>query len=106
MAPKKRLRNDPDTRIGRAVIDSRVGVFPDRDLAKLDRPSLPCLIGELRQAETEVRRLRKRLEALHNQVDRPCPQCGRAVAGRADAVYCSTDCRVKAHRRRARADGD
>jgi hypothetical protein len=74
--------------------------FPGADLVKLDRDQLAHWIAELRRGETAVRRLRKRLQALQGGVDRDCarPGCDRPVAGRPDALYCSTYCRVYAHR--------
>jgi hypothetical protein len=55
-------------------------------------------IGELRGQETILRRARRRLEALRDGCTGTCPQCGNPLAARADAVYCSSACRVRAHR--------
>ncbi|MGD8214051.1 hypothetical protein [Aestuariimicrobium sp. Y1814] len=59
------------------------------------------LMHELRTGEAELRKLRQRLDALQGgEPARACPVCGKSVTGRSDAVYCSTACRVNAHRAR------
>jgi hypothetical protein len=64
--------------------------------------NLDWWIGHLREAETSIRRCRKRLEALREGVtSRVCPECGGPVTGRADAKYCGSTCRVRAHRARS-----
>ncbi len=91
---------------GRLV--NTVNTWPDRpilplgfDASKLDRSVLPELIEHMRQAETAARQLRLRLEALQTGEDeRTCPVCGGSVVGRSDRRYCSSTCRVKAHRQR------
>ena len=65
---------------------------------ELDLTQAPEWIAGLRRGETAVRHLRKRLEALRDDVQRTCPVCGAAVSGRPDAVYCGSPCRVRAHR--------
>lgn len=105
MAGLRRWRkNDPELRVLEAVQHTRVW-FPEKDIQALDRRGLDYLIAELRKGEADVRRFRKRLEALQAEVDRPCPECGRQVVGRADAVYCTSECRVRAHRKARRATG-
>ena len=76
--------------------------WPESEIAKLAGDgNLDWWIEELRNAETSVRLLRKRLEALRDgTAPRVCPGCGKPVTGRADAVYCGTTCRVRAHRAR------
>lgn len=75
------------------------GVFPrDLDTAGLSKRSLDSSVRRLREMETRLRRFRKRLEALQAGDDRKCPACGKPVAGRTDKVYCSTACRIRAHR--------
>jgi predicted RNA-binding Zn-ribbon protein involved in translation (DUF1610 family) len=64
--------------------------------------NLTAWIEHLREAETSIRRHRKRLEALRDSATaRVCPGCGDQVVGRADAVYCGSTCRVRAHRARS-----
>jgi hypothetical protein len=77
--------------------------WPDTELAELaDDDNLDWWIGHLREAEASTRRHRKRLEALRDgALSRACPGCGGPVAGRADAVYCGSTCRVRAHRARS-----
>lgn len=70
----------------------------ERDIQALTRKNLPHWIAELRESEAMTRRLRKRLEALQDEIEKPCPVCGRPVAGRSDAVYCGSSCRLRAHR--------
>jgi hypothetical protein len=97
---RQHLKNDPDRRMDMLVAGTRV-FLPEKDVLALDRRNLDQWIAELRRGESEVRQLRQRLEALQAEVDRPCPGpgCRRQVTGRADAVYCSSGCRVRAHRR-------
>lgn len=80
--------------------------WPDAELAEIVRlagaENLTAWIEHLRAAETSVRRHRKRLEALRDSAtSRACPECGGPVVGRADAVYCGSTCRVRAHRARS-----
>ena len=104
------LRNDPTARMTQVVISLGVehAVWPDSELAKLDLDEADWWIRELRKAERSVRQLRKRLEALQQGAARTCAAetCGKPVTGRADAVYCSTACRVRAHRASVRVPGD
>lgn len=57
-----------------------------------------------RTAEAGMRRARLRLEALRaGEVLPECEQCGETIVGRSDARYCSTRCRVAAHRAKPKA---
>jgi uncharacterized C2H2 Zn-finger protein len=57
----------------------------------------------LRRREAVYREARLRLEALRDgEVLPECEQCGETFVGRSDARYCSTRCRVAAHRGRAK----
>lgn len=57
----------------------------------------------LRRREAVYRRARLRLEALRaGEVLPECEQCGETIVGRSDARYCSTRCRVAAHRGKAK----
>jgi hypothetical protein len=94
---QRRLKNDPDRRLDALVTRTKVFLAP-KDLDQLTRKNLDHWITELREGETSVRHLRKRLEALRDGVERTCPACGRPVTGRPDAIYCTTECRVRAHR--------
>jgi ferredoxin len=106
MAQSRRwLKNDPDRRM-LAVVQNTRAFFPEKDIQALDRRNLDHWIAELRKGEADVRRLRIRLEALQAEVDRPCRLCGRPVAGRADAIYCTSECRVRAHRKARQADAE
>lgn len=62
----------------------------------------PWMVGELREAEASIRRLRREVEArLAGAASRPCDGCGRPVsATRSDARYCSGRCRQAALRSR------
>jgi ferredoxin len=95
--PQRRLKNDPDRRMDMLVTNTNV-LFPLKDFEHLNRKNLDYWITELRKGETSVRHLRKRLEALRDGSERTCPACGRPVTGRPDAIYCTTNCRVRAHR--------
>ena len=66
-------------------------------LDDLDRTQLPGCIEDVKRGEALLRQFRLQLEALVDS-DRTCPSCGDPVAGRADRVFCSTRCRVRAHR--------
>jgi hypothetical protein len=63
----------------------------------------PSMIENLRKREADVRRFRVELEQRMAGQARTCagPGCETAVYGRADRRYCSTTCRVAAHRSRA-----
>ena len=93
-----RLRNDADRRMAEVIKNLRFAVAP-LGVAEVSRGNLDTWIRELRDREASVRRLRKRLEALRDGDGRSCPACGRPVLGRADAIYCSSLCRIRAHRR-------
>ena len=94
------LRNDPDRQLLNVVQGAGVHevVFDRLDLSRLDREQLPRCVEELRRAETEVRRLRGRIEAFLADSERRCPVCDTAVTGRADQVYCGATCRQRARR--------
>lgn len=99
---------DPVRRMGNTVLAQGVNAehWTDAQLTELaglaGDEDLVWWIGHLREAGTSVRRFRKRLEALREGVTaRVCPGCGGPVAGRADAVYCGSTCRVRAHRARS-----
>ncbi len=93
----RHLKNDADKRMHSAATSGQV-FLPDKDLLALNPKGLSVFIEELRKSETQTRQLRKRLEALRDKSVRACPACGRPVAGRSDAIYCSPECRVRAHR--------
>ena len=80
------------------VIGTQVAQWSEKELQALNRNGLDDWIADLRRGETAVRHLRKRLEALRDEVQRICPVCGAAVSGRPDAVYCGSKCRLRAHR--------
>lgn len=61
-------------------------------------------IAEAREKEAEQRQHRLRLEALRDSGLVPeCEHCEGEFVGRADARFCSTRCRVAAHRARVKA---
>src|SRR4051794_8730901 len=99
-----RFKNDQERRVAQFA-GAAQAFMPEKDIQQLTRATLDYLITELRNGETNVRRLRKRLEALRDQSERPCPVCDRPVTGRPDAIYCNAACRIKAHRQ-ARRDGN
>ena len=68
------------------------------DFAVLDRGQLPWWIDALKEAETDVRRLRGQLEALLLDQPRHCGMCERPVSGRPDRRYCSATCRQRGRR--------
>jgi len=109
MASRRQLRNDPVRRMNDLVIAQGFPAefWPDSELAQFaGNDNLGWWIGHLREAEASIRRHRKRLEALRDGIPpRVCPGCGGPVAGRADAVYCGSACRVRAHRARAQPHG-
>jgi hypothetical protein len=100
MPYRKPLRYDPAARMTLTVQGTDVSGWPESEIAKLaGNADLAWWIAELRAGETSARLLRKRLEALRDGVTpKACPGCGEPVTGRADAVYCGTTCRVRAHR--------
>ncbi len=95
--PQGRLKNDPDRRMDNVAAMAQAR-FPEKDLQALNHKNFEFWIEELRAGETSIRRLRKRLEALHTKVEKQCPACGRPVVGRSDAIYCNSKCRLRAHR--------
>ena len=104
------LRNDPTARMTAVVVSQGIphAAWPDSELAKLDLSKADWWISDLRTAERTIRQLRKRLEVLQGGTAAricPSPGCGKPVTGRADAVYCGTRCRVRAHRARREATG-
>jgi hypothetical protein len=107
--PRNRVpaRYDPVRRMTEVVLFQGVTAehWPDAALAEIaglaGSELLDSWIEHLREAGTSIRRHRKRLEALRDSATaRVCPWCGAPVVGRADAVYCGSTCRVRAHRRR------
>jgi hypothetical protein len=96
-----RRPRDPAQRMDQAVLAQGIEdrYWPDADLARFaGHQNLTWWIGHLREAETSPRRSRTRPETLQNgDPPRPCPGCGAPVTGRADAIYCGTRCRVRAH---------
>lgn len=79
------------------------------ELAKSDvEEELTRVLHLARETETEAREVRRWLEeavAVAAGRARPCGYCSKAIAGRRDRVYCSTNCRLKAHHhRRAHAE--
>jgi hypothetical protein len=106
MSSRRPLKYDPVRRMTELVISQGIPAgFTDAELAQLaGDENLGWWIGHLREAEASIRRHRKRLEALRDgTAPRACPGCGGPVAGRADAVYCGSACRVRAHRERSQA---
>jgi hypothetical protein len=107
VSSRRPLKYDPVRRMTESVLSQGfpAGVWPDSELAKLaGDDNLGWWIGHLREAEASIRRHRKRLEALRDgAAARACPGCGGPVAGRADAVYCGSVCRGRAHRERSQA---
>ncbi|MEO3922993.1 hypothetical protein ABGB07_03805 [Micromonosporaceae bacterium B7E4] len=103
---RRRLKNDVDRRLTQVVAQVPVMAFlTEKDVQSLTRSNLDYWIAELRKGETSVRQLRRRLEALRDEVERPCqgPECSRPVTGRPDAVYCGASCRIRAHRQQRKA---
>ncbi|HEV3293119.1 MAG TPA: hypothetical protein VG123_29430 [Streptosporangiaceae bacterium] len=100
----ERRPRDPAQRLDQAVLAQGIEdrYWPDADLAQFaGHQNLTWWIAHLREAGTSVRRFRNRLEALRDgDPPRRCPGCGAPVTGRADAIYCGTSCRVRAHRTR------
>ena len=77
-------------------------LFTPEQLTHLrDTGDLATLLDAARASEFDARLVRRWLQELSEAAvpgGRTCPVCGCAVAGRRDRVYCSTNCRVKAHR--------
>ncbi len=94
---RRHLKNDVDQRMLAMATGGQV-FLPEKDLLALNPKGLSGFIEELRKSETQTRHLRKRLEALQDKSARACPACGRPVAGRSDAIYCRSECRVRAYR--------
>src|SRR3954454_15359155 len=100
MAPKM---SDADLRMDGLVRARGVGAVATTITPLLDqvnRKNLAGWVAQLKSAETDLRKFRKQLEALQARSTRTCPECGRAVVGRTDAIYCETRCRLAAHRSR------
>lgn len=77
------------------------------DYAKTVKPEdRDAAIIEARRREADQREMRLRLEALQSgEVLPECKHCGSEFTGRSDARFCSTQCRVAAHRARVKAEG-
>jgi hypothetical protein len=60
---------------------------------------LPKWIEELRDAETNLRRFRLRLEALHTGSSLTCAYCGKEFHGRKGAKFCSPSHRAMSSRK-------
>ncbi|GGA59360.1 hypothetical protein GCM10011490_06700 [Pseudoclavibacter endophyticus] len=59
----------------------------------------PDIVPALRAHETALRQFRKRVEALQNgEPGTECERCGKRFHARRGARFCSTACRVAAHR--------
>jgi hypothetical protein len=96
--PRRRLERDPDARL-EGMLRHNVELFvPQQQLHNLDPRNLDYFIDELRHVEATTRELRQRLEAVRDGQEKKCPVCGRPVVGRADAIYCESNCRIRAHR--------
>ena len=100
---RRYLKNDPDRRMFNIALSTQVWM-PEKVLQTLNPKALDGFIEDLRKGEAMTRKLRERLEALRNKSARKCPSCGRSVVGRSDAIYCTTPCRIKAHRESRRND--
>jgi hypothetical protein len=80
--------------------------WPDAELAEIVRlagaANLTAWIEHLREAKTPSGGTGNGWKRC-GIAPRPrvCPGCGGPVVGRADAVYCGSTCRVRAHRARS-----
>jgi hypothetical protein len=91
-------RNDADRQMTDVLMMSTLRDVPVYiALAELDRGRLPWYIDMLREAESNAKRLRLQLQALHAGSAGCCPGCGTAVT-RVDHVYCGARCRQSAGR--------
>jgi hypothetical protein len=100
---RRYLKNDPDRLMYNNVLGTHVWMS-EKNLQALNPKALDGFIEDLRKGEAMTRKLRERLEALRSKSARKCPSCGRPVVGRSDAIYCTTPCRIKAHRESRRND--
>jgi hypothetical protein len=98
MPPRRVLRTDADRRTEKLVTGIVIPFVRPDDLDGVSRVNLERWTRQLRDRETQLRQIRKQLEALQSKDSRACPVCGRPVAGRPDKVYCSASCRIRAHR--------
>lgn len=88
------------------MIDPYVEHMLGREAASVKPEDREALIAQAREREVEQRKYRQRLEALQSgEVLPECEQCGAEFAGRSDARFCSTRCRVAAHRAQKKAEG-
>lgn len=88
------------------MIDPYVEHMLGRQAASVKPEDREALIAQAREREVEQRKYRQRLEALQGgEVLPECEQCGAEFAGRSDARFCSTRCRVAAHRAQKKAEG-
>ncbi len=99
------LKDDHTGRMAEVVLSYGGGGYFDPfgppshiDPSRLERERLAEWINHLREAEANTRRLRRHLEALDSDAARTCPECGTAVTGRADQVFCGATCRQRARR--------
>lgn len=81
------------------MIDPYIEHMLGRQAASVTPEDREALIAQAREREVEQRKYRQRLEALQSgEVLPECEHCGSDFVGRSDARYCSTRCRVAAHR--------
>ena len=98
--------NDPQGRMDRIVIGSQVAdgidnphIFTRSHWSEIaDSENLEYWIAQLKQGETATRKLRLRLQALHDGNERKCGYCGQRFYARAGAKYCSPSHRVMGNR--------
>lgn len=88
------------------MIDPYVEHIIGKDADSVKPEDREDAIAVAREREAVQRKLRKRLESLQSgEVLPECEQCGTEFTGRSDARFCSTRCRVAAHRAQKKAEG-
>jgi hypothetical protein len=94
-----RPRKSPDEGMFDFLLGFDVPPFTDAGLDGLTPARLPEFIAMLRNAESDARVLRRRLES-RLMPTRSCQVCGRRVSGRAGKTYCGSRCRQQGYRLR------
>lgn len=95
-------------RIWRTVFESGTGpisaFFTDAELATLSPEDRAALVARLTEVISDASQARQSLLNADDPTygNRRCETCDGAINGRADRRYCSSTCRVRAHRTASR----
>lgn len=96
--------HDPNERMERIAFGAGAPPWPTEMLAELDVTRVRGWLEALDRNLADTRALRRQLQGLlDGSPSRTCESCGKPFPGKATARYCSSTCRVRAHRNGKRA---